>query len=86
MNDTSVFQGGATMFIHETSHAQLAAGWQKLSVDEMAATMQSMHAAGVRTTQDNLRQRGYSEDDISRFGLRAAHLARARASIQAVSA
>lgn len=69
------------MFIHETSHEQLAAGWQKLSVDEMAATMQSMHAAGVRTTQDNLRQRGYSEDDISRFGLRAAHLARQRNAI-----
>lgn len=74
------------MFILETVNAQSTAGWQKLSVDEMAATMQSMHAAGVRTTQYNLRQRGYSEDEISRFGLRAAHLARTRAALLAVSA
>ncbi len=74
------------MFILETVNAQSTAGWQKLSVDEMAATMQSMHAAGVRTTQENLRQRGYSKDDISRFGLRAAHLARARTALLTASA
>ncbi len=74
------------MIILEALNAQSAPGWQKLSVDEMAATMQSMHAAGERTTQENLRLRGYSKDDISRFGLRAAHLARARAAMLSVSA
>lgn len=74
------------MFILEALNAQSATGWQKLSVDEMAATMQSMHAAGERTTQENLRLRGYSKDDISRFGLRAAHLARARTAMLSVLA
>lgn len=74
------------MFMLETSHAQSATGWQKLSVDEMAATMQSMDAAGVRTTQENLQLRGFSKDDISRFGLSAARLARTRTALQAVSA
>ncbi|MDM7852651.1 hypothetical protein [Pseudochrobactrum kiredjianiae] len=36
------------------SHRRLFPSWQKLSVDEMAATMQRMDAAGVRTTQENL--------------------------------
>jgi len=65
----------------ENIHKHLNTGWQKLSVDEMAATMQHMDAAGVRTTQENLQLRGYSKDDISRFGLYAAHLARQRNAI-----
>lgn len=73
------------MLILETSLSPTPTGWQKLSVDEMAAAMQSMDAAGVRTTQENLRLRGYSKDDISRFGLPAARLARTRAALQAVS-
>lgn len=70
----------------ENSHKHLNTGWQKLSVDEMAATMQHMDAAGVRTTLENLQQYGYSKDDISRFGLSAARLARTRTALQAVSA
>lgn len=68
------------------SHRNLFPNWQKLSVDEMAATMQHMDAAGVRTTLENLQKRGYSKDDISRFGLSAARLARIRTALQAVSA
>ncbi|GEM_PF-1719255 len=74
------------MLLLELRNIQPQISWQKLSVDEMAATMQHMDAAGVRTTQENLQLRGYSKDDISRFGLYAAHLARARASLQAVPA
>lgn len=70
----------------EYNHKHLNTSWQKLSVDEMAATMQHMDAAGVRTTLENLQQRGYSSDDISRFGLIAARLARTRTALQAVSA
>ena len=66
------------MLLLELRNIQPQISCQKLSVDEMAATMHSMDAAGVRTTQENLQKRGYSKDDISRFGLSAAHLARLR--------
>lgn len=70
------------MLLLEHRNIQPQMSWQKLSVDEMAATMQNMDAAGVRTTQENLQQRGYSRDDISRYGLPAAHLARQRNAIR----
>lgn len=53
--------------------------WQKLTIDEMAATMQDMDAAGEAVTPNNLQLRGYSKADISRFSLSAANLARKRA-------
>ncbi len=74
------------MLLLELRNIQPQISWQKLSVDEMAATMQNMDAAGVRTTLENLQQYGYSKDDISRFGLSAARLARTRTALQAVSA
>lgn len=69
------------MFMLETSLSPTPTGWLKLSVDEMAATMQHMDAAGVSTTPENLQLRGYSKDDISRYGLPAARLARMRSAI-----
>ncbi|WP_439273571.1 hypothetical protein [Pseudochrobactrum sp. HB0163] len=67
------------MFIIETRPSAVFSGWHKLGVDEMAATMQAMAAAGVPVTPDNLKLRGYSSEDITRYGLKAAHIARARA-------
>lgn len=52
---------------------------QKLTIDEMAATMQDMDAVGEAVTQENLKLRGYTTSDISLFGLLAANLARQRA-------
>lgn len=52
--------------------------WEKLTVDEMAATMQDMDAAGEPVTPENLRCRGYSMADIKSFSLHAANLARKR--------
>lgn len=64
------------MIIYETSPAPTPTAWDKLTVSEMAATMQDMDAAGDPVTPDNLRLRGYSSEDISRYGLKAANLAR----------
>ena len=64
------------MIIYETSPAPIPTTWDKLTVSEMAATMQDMDAAGDPVTPDNLRLRGYSSEDITRYGLKAAHLAR----------
>lgn len=64
------------MIIYQTHPAPAPTTWDKLTVSEMAATMQDMDAAGDPVTPDNLRLRGYSSEDITRYGLKAAHLAR----------
>lgn len=45
-------------------------------VSHMAAIMQDLEAAGDPVPPDNLKLRGYSSEDITRYGLKAAHLAR----------
>lgn len=64
------------MIIYQTHPAPAPTNWDKLTVSEMAATMQDMDAAGDPVTPDNLKLRGYSSEDITRYGLKAAHLAR----------
>ncbi len=64
------------MIIYETSPAPTPTVWDTLTVSEMAATMQDMDAAGEAVTLNNLRLRGYTSEDITRYGLKAAHLAR----------
>lgn len=66
------------MIIYETHPAPAPTMWEKLTVEEMAATMQDMDAAGEAVTPENLRGRGYSMADITLFGLRAANFARKR--------
>ena len=66
------------MIIYETSPAPTPTAWDTLTVSEMAATMQDMDAAGEAVTPENLRGRGYTMADITRFGLKAANLARKR--------
>ncbi len=66
------------MIIYQTCPERIQATWQKLTIDEMAATMQDMDAVGEAVTPENLRLRGYSKADITRFGLPAANLARKR--------
>lgn len=66
------------MIIYQTRPAPAPTMWEKLTVDEMAATMQDMDAAGEPVTPDNLKLRGYSAQDITLFGLDAAELARQR--------
>ncbi|MBX8802535.1 hypothetical protein HBA92_17475 [Ochrobactrum sp. MR28] len=50
----------------------------------MAETMQDMEAAGDPVTPDNLRLRGYPSEDITRYGLKAANLARLRSLITVI--
>lgn len=64
------------MIIYETRPAQRPDMWDKISIREMAATMQDMDAASDPVTIDNLKLRGYSSNDIELYGLRAAKLAR----------
>lgn len=66
------------MIIYETSTAPASTMWDKLIVSEIAAIMQDMDAAGEPVTPDNLKLRGYSSQDITHYGLRAAKLARLR--------
>lgn len=67
------------MIIYQTNPAPMPPTWQKLTIDEMAATMQDMDANGEATTKANLLLRGYSVEEIERYGYEAAHLARERA-------
>lgn len=66
------------MILYETSPASASNIWEKLSVKEMAETMQDMETVGIPVTPENLKLRGYSSNDITLFGLRAASLARKR--------
>lgn len=66
------------MFIIDVTTIAPQHGWHKITIDEMAATMQRMEASGVRTTPENLYRNGYSMDEIGLYGLRAARLARLR--------
>lgn len=72
------------MIIYETSPAPTPTAWDTLTVSEMAATMQDMDAAGDPVTPDNLKLRGYSIEDITRYGLKAANLARLRSLITVI--
>ncbi len=64
------------MIIYETHPTPTPTDGELSVVSHMAATMQDMDAAGDPVTPDNLRLRGYSSEDITRYGLKAAHLAR----------
>ncbi|MCF7645005.1 hypothetical protein KQ944_08010 [Bacillus subtilis] len=64
------------MIIYETHPTPTPTDGELSIVSHMAATMQDMDAAGDPVTPDNLRLRGYSSEDITRYGLKAAHLAR----------
>ncbi len=64
------------MIIYQTHPTPSPTAWDTLTVSEMAATMQDMDAAGDPVTPDNLRLRGYSSEDITHYGLKAANLAR----------
>ena len=64
------------MIIFETSPAPAPTDGELNIVDHMAATMQDMEAAGDPVTPDNLKLRNFSSEDITRYGLKAAHLAR----------
>ncbi|WOC17398.1 hypothetical protein [Pseudochrobactrum sp. MP213Fo] len=66
------------MILYETIPASALTMWDKLTLDEMAATMQDMDAAGEPVTPENLHGRGHSMTDITLYGLRAASLARKR--------
>ncbi|WP_376709108.1 hypothetical protein [Pseudochrobactrum lubricantis] len=52
----------------------------------MALTMQIMATNGEAVTPENLRGRGYTMADITRYGLKAANLARKRSVKTAMSA
>ena len=47
-----------------------------VAIKNMATTMEYMHAYGIPTTPNNLHQHGYTAAEITRYGLKAAHLAR----------
>lgn len=66
------------MIIYETRPAPAPTMHELCIVSGMAATMQDMDATGEPVTPENLRLRGYSAQDITHFGLRAANLARQR--------
>ncbi|MDM8344162.1 hypothetical protein P8H26_02015 [Pseudochrobactrum sp. sp1633] len=66
------------MIIYETRPAPAPSIQELCIVSGMAATMQDMDAAGEAVTPENLRGRGYNMGDISRYGLKAANLARKR--------
>ncbi len=64
------------MIIYQTHPAPAPTDGELSIVTHMAATMQDMEAAGDPVTPDNLKLRGYSPEEITRYGLKAAHLAR----------
>lgn len=64
------------MIIYETNQADTPNNWDNVTISEMAATMQDMDAVGEAVTPENLKLRGYDSADITRYGLRAASLAR----------
>lgn len=64
------------MIIYETSHATAPIDGEMSIVSNMAATMQDMDAVGEAVTPENLKLRNFSSEEIMRFGLRAASLAR----------
>ena len=66
------------MIIYQTHPAPAPTDGELSIVSHMAATMQDMEAAGEAVTPENLRGRGYTMADISRYGLKAANLARKR--------
>lgn len=67
------------MIIYETRPAPTPSIQELCIVSGMAAIMQDMDAAGEAVTPENLRGRGgYTMADISRYGLKAANLARKR--------
>lgn len=53
------------------------------TIKNMATIMVDMNKFGEPTTPENLNNRGFSTDDICRYGLKAANLARNR-SVKAV--
>ncbi len=67
------------MIIYETRPAPEPSIQELCIVSGMAAIMQDMDAAGEAVTPENLRSRGgYTMADITRYGLKAANLARQR--------
>lgn len=66
------------MIIYETHSAPTPSIQELCIVSGMASTMQDMDAVGEAVTPENLKLRGYSVADITRYGLRAANLARKR--------
>lgn len=64
------------MIIYQTHPAPAPTDGELRIVSNMAATMQDMEAAGDPVTPDNLKLRNFSPEDITRYGLKAAHLAR----------
>ncbi|RBO89282.1 hypothetical protein DFR47_11610 [Pseudochrobactrum asaccharolyticum] len=50
-----------------------------VAIKNMATIMEDMNKFGEPTTPENLNNRGFSSEDISRYGLKAAHRARKRA-------
>lgn len=72
------------MIFYETHPAPTPTDGELSIVSRMAATMQDMDAAGDPVTPDNLRLRGYSSEDITRYGLKAANLARLRSLITVI--
>jgi len=64
------------MIIFEKRPTPNPTNWEKLTVTEMANTMRDMDSAGEPVTPENLLLRGYCSAHISKYGLRAASLAR----------
>lgn len=57
--------------------------WPDIIVREMAEAMRDMDAAGIPVTIENLKRRNYDCEDVMRYGLDAANLAR-KLSVKAV--
>lgn len=64
------------MIIYQTHPAPTPTDGELSIVSRMTATMQDMEAVGDPVTPDNLLLRNFSLEDITRYGLKAAHLAR----------
>lgn len=64
------------MLIYQSKAKAPLSNWDNISISEMAATMQDMEAAGDPVTPENLKLRGYSSADVSKYGLDAARLAK----------
>ncbi len=64
------------MLIYQSKAKAPLNNWDHISINEMAATMQDMEAAGDPVTPENLKLRGYSSADVSKYGLEAARLAK----------
>lgn len=64
------------MIIYQTHPTPTPTDGELSIVSHMAETMQDMEAAGDPVTPHNLRLRGYPSEDITRYGLKAANLAR----------